>query len=178
MGITQALNSSLSGLRATQAGLSVIASNVANAQTPGYVRKSVDLSSVAAGDIGASVRVVGINRELDQYVQRQLRVESSGGAYADLRANFYSQLQQIYGQPGSDSALETVFNNFTNAVQSLVTSPDSSAARSLVLSSGQVLAQSLNGMTAQIQSLRGNAESGLADAVNTANDAMQKIADL
>jgi flagellar hook-associated protein 1 FlgK len=178
MSIAQALNSSLSGLRATQAGLALVASNVANAQTLGYVRKTVGLTAVAAGDTGGSVRVTSINRELDQYIQRQLRVESSGGAYADLRADFYKQLQQIYGEPGSDSALETVFNNFTGAVQSLVTSPDSAAARSIVLSSGQVLAQTLNGMTSRIQGLRGDAESGLADAVGTANNAMKKIAEL
>ena len=71
-----------------------------------------------------------------------------------------------------------MFNNFTSAVQSLATSPDSAAARSIVLSSAQVLTQSLNGMTADIQALRSDAEGGLADAVSTANNAMQKIAEL
>jgi flagellar hook-associated protein 1 FlgK len=47
-----------------------------------------------------------------------------------------------------------------------------------VLSSAQVLTQSLNGMTAQIQALRSDAEGGLANAVSTANTAMQKIAEL
>ena len=41
-----------------------------------------------------------------------------------------------------------------------------------------MLAQTLNSMTADIQALRGDAESGLADAVATANNAMQKIAEL
>ena len=127
-----------------------------------------------AGDAGTSVRVVGVNRELDQYLQSQLRIETSGGAYADLRSQFYSRLQAIYGDPSSDSSLESVFNNFTGSVQSLVTSPDSTAARSLVLSNAQVLAQTLNTATADIQTLRTDAESGLADAVATANDAMQQ----
>ena len=100
MSISQALNTSLSGLRATQAGLSLIASNVANAQTPGYVRKTLSLVTSAAGDAGGSVRVGAVNRELDQYLQRQLRVESAGGAYADLRADFYQRLQGLYGDPG------------------------------------------------------------------------------
>jgi flagellar hook-associated protein 1 FlgK len=178
MSITQALNTSLSGLKATQAGMSLIASNVANAQTPGYVRKTLDVASTTAGDAGSSVRVVGVNRELDLYVQSQLRTETSGGAYADLRANFYSQLQAVYGDPSSSASLESVFSGFTSAVQSLVTSPDSTAARSLVLSNAQVLAQTLNTATADIQTLRTNAEGNLADAVATANDAMQKIADL
>ena len=41
MSLRQALNTSLSGLRATQAGLSLVAANVANAETPGYVRKTM-----------------------------------------------------------------------------------------------------------------------------------------
>jgi flagellar hook-associated protein 1 FlgK len=176
MSLGQALSTSLSGLRATQAGLSLIASNIANAQTPGYVRKSLQLATTTAD--GNSVRIIGVNRELDQYLQRQLRVETSGGAYADLRAQFYQRLQAIYGQPGSDSALATVFNDFTSAVQALVTSPDSTAARTQVLSAAQVLAQALNGATADIQALRGDAEAGLADAVATANNAMQKIAEI
>jgi flagellar hook-associated protein 1 FlgK len=178
MSISQALATSLSGLRATQAGMSLIAANVANAQTPGYVRKSLDLAQTTSGIDGSSVRVAGVNRVLDQYLQSQLRVEVSGGAYADLRANFYEQLQGIYGDPNSNNSLESVFNTFAGAVQSLVTSPDSTAARSLVLSSAQVLAQTLNSTTANIQGLRENAENGLAEAVNSANDAIQKISDL
>jgi flagellar hook-associated protein 1 FlgK len=158
--------------------MSLIASNVANAQTPGYVRKTLDVATTTAGDAGSSVRVVGVNRELDQYIQSQLRTETSGGAYADLRASFYSQLQGVYGDPSSSASLESVFASFTSAVQSLVTSPDSTAARSLVLSNAQVLAQTLNTTTNGIQTLRTNAESSLSDAVATANEAMQKIADL
>ena len=37
MGLGQALTSAVSGLRITQSGLSLIASNIANAETPGYV---------------------------------------------------------------------------------------------------------------------------------------------
>ena len=176
MGITQALNTSLSGLRATQAGMALVASNVANAQTPGYVRKTLQLQTVAASELGGSVRVAGVAREFDQYIQRQLRVETSGGAYADLRAQFYSRIQGLLGAPGSDAALETVFNNFTNSLQALSTSPEAPAARSNVLSSAQVLAQHLNGLTTDIQALRGDAETGISDAISSANDALQKIA--
>src|SRR5262249_4632118 len=116
MSITQALNTSLSGLRATQAGMAIVASNVANAQTPGYVRKSLQLQAIAATATGSSVQVAAVTREFDQYIQRQLRVETAGGAYADLRAEFYSRIQTLLGAPGSDGSLETVFNNFTNSL--------------------------------------------------------------
>jgi flagellar hook-associated protein 1 FlgK len=178
MSLAHALATAVSGLRATQAGLAVVASNVANAETPGYVRKTSVQVSTATGDTGVSVRIAAVNRELDQYVQRQLRTETSGGAYADLRAQFYQRLQQTYGEPGSASALETVFNKFTTAVQALTTSPESSMARSEVLSAGQVLAQQLNSMTGDIQTLRTDAELGLSDVVGKANDAMQQIASI
>lgn len=178
MSLTQALNAAASGLRVTQSAMALVASNVANAQTPGYVRKTMQAETITSGDVGTSVRVGAIQRELDTYLQTQLRVESAGGAYADLRASFYDRLQQIYGDPSSDSALSSVFNNFTSSVQSLVTSPDSSAARSVVLSNAQVLAQTLNGMTTDLQALRAQAENGISDAVASANEAMAKIADL
>jgi flagellar hook-associated protein 1 FlgK len=176
MSLTQALNISASGLRAAQAGLALVSSNVANADTPGYVRKTLVQSVDGAGGYGAPVRVTGIDRELDAYVQRQLRVEMAGGAYADLRAQFYDRLQLLYGAPGSDTAVETVFNNFTSALQALATSPDSATTRAAAVSAAQVLAQRLNGMTADIQALRGDAEAGLADATANANAAMQGIA--
>jgi flagellar hook-associated protein 1 len=176
MSIGLALSNAMSGLRTTQTALSITASNVSNAQTPGYVRKSVSYQATAAGDVGGGVRVVAINRELDLYLQRQLRVELSGAGYAETRASFYQRLQSIYGQPGSSSSLETLFNDFTNAIQSLITSPESPSARSVVLSAAQVLAQTLNGMSADIQSLRSDAEGGISDAVGMANIAMEKIA--
>ena len=176
MGLSQALATASSGLRATQSGLTLIASNVANAQTPGYVRKTLVQATTSAGEGSIGVRVSAINRELDSYLQRQFRVEMAGGGYADLRAQFYTRLQQLYGQPGAPSSLETLFNNLTDALQNLSTSPESVSARSLALSSAQVLTEQLNSMTTDIQALRSDAERGLADATAAANDAMQRIA--
>lgn len=178
MSLSQALATAVTGLRASQAGISIVAANVANAETPGYVRKTPVQVATAAGDLGVSVRVAAVSRELDQYVQRQMRVESSGASYADLRAQFYDRLQNVYGVPGADSTLETVYNKFTSALQNLTTSPDSPSARTAVLSAAQVLTQQLNSMTGQVQGLRTDAELGLADSVRNANDAMQRIAQL
>src|SRR4029078_2248023 len=119
MGLSQALSTAVSGLRVAQTGMTLVAANVANAETPGYIRKTVDQVASATGGTGLSVRASAINRALDLYVQRQLRTETSGGAYADLRAQFYQRLQQMYGDPGSETSLETVFNKFSTALQGL-----------------------------------------------------------
>jgi flagellar hook-associated protein 1 FlgK len=178
MSLTQALATATSGLRAAQAGLSITSANVANADTPGYIRKVPVQVAISAGALGVSVRVGAVNRELDQYIQRQLRLESSGATYATTRAQYYDRLQDIYGVPGSESTLESAYNDFLSALHGLATSPDQAASRGAVLHSGQVLAQQLNTMSTDVQNLRGEAEFGLADSVTRANDAMQHIAEL
>src|SRR6202035_223980 len=176
MSLGSALATAMSGLRANQAALSIVSSNVANAQTPGYVTESVNQVEVATGDTGASVSVIGINRQLNQFVQAQLRSETSGGAYADQMANVLTQLQSVYGTPGSAGSLETAFSNFTTAVQSLSTTSGTSSSQIAAVSAAQALAQQLNATTQGIQTLRTNAEQDLNISVGQANADMQQIA--
>ena len=61
MGLSQALATAMSGLRATQAALSLVGSNVANAETPGYIRKTVNQVAGTTGDFGSSVLINGVN---------------------------------------------------------------------------------------------------------------------
>jgi flagellar hook-associated protein 1 FlgK len=176
MSLIQALATSLSGLSATQANLAVVAGNVASAQTPGYVARSAVQVATTYGDGSEAVRIASINRLLDQFVQQQLRTETSGGAYADLRAGFYQQLQQVYGPPGSDTRLDAVFNKFTTAVQGLATSPSSTSAQGATINAAQALAQQLNSTTSSIQALRSRADQGIAGDVQQANEALKQVA--
>jgi flagellar hook-associated protein 1 FlgK len=176
MSLSDALSIAMSGLRANQAAMSLVSSNVANAETPGYVRKTLDQVTIDSGSYGSNVRIVGVNRELDQYIQAQLRTETSGAGYASLRSNFLQQLQSIYGNPGSVGTLEDAFNGLTTAVQALSTSADSQSARIGVINAANVLASQLNSMTQGIQALRGAAEDGISNSVNTANNLMSQIA--
>src|SRR5258706_16302788 len=100
MGLSSALATAMSGLSANQAALSIVSSNIANAQTPGYVIQKVNQVELPSGSVGSGVQVTGVSRELDQYVQSQLRTETSGGAYADQTSNILGQLQNVYGTPG------------------------------------------------------------------------------
>jgi flagellar hook-associated protein 1 FlgK len=179
MSLSSALSTAMAGLRANQAALGIVSSNVANARTPGYVAQSANQVELAGGaGNGASVRVDGVNRQLDQYIQAQLRTETSGGAYADQIANILSQLQNVYGTPGQAGTLETAFSNFTTAVQALSASSGSNSAQSSVLSAAQSLAQQLNATTRGIQTLRSNVEQDIGVSVGQANVAMNQIAQL
>lgn len=178
MSLGSALAIAMSGLRANQAGLSIVSSNIANSQTPGYVAEGTNQVQVLSGDYGASVSVTGVNRALDQFVQSQLRTETSGGAYADQMASVLSQLQTMYGTPGQAGSLETAYSNFTTAVQALSTTSGSSSSQITAVTAAQNLAQQLNSTSQGIQTLRTNAEQDLGISVGQANAAMTKIAQI
>jgi flagellar hook-associated protein 1 len=178
MSLGSALATAMSGLRANQAALSIVSSNIANAQTPGYITQRVNQVETTTGDTGSSVSVTGVNRELNQFVQTQLRSETAGGAYADQMASVLTQLQSVYGTPGDAGTLETAYSNFTTALQSLSTSSGSSSAQISAVTSAQSLAQQLNATTQGIQTLRSNAEQDINISVGQANAAMTQIAQI
>jgi flagellar hook-associated protein 1 FlgK len=174
MSLTQALNAATAGLQVTQQGLSVIAGNVANAQTPGYVRKTIDQLETAAGT-SIGVRSGAIGRQLDKLIQTQLRTQTSGASFADQLSSLYQQLQDVYGTPGSSTGLDTLFNGFTSALQGVAGDPSSFSAQSTAINAAQVLAQQINAMSGGIQSLRGSAEQGISADVQAANNALQQV---
>src|ERR1700675_5151215 len=178
MSLGSALAIAMSGLRANQSALSIVSSNIANAQTPGYVSEGINQVAEATGDVCSSVRVTGVNRSLDQFVQSQLRSETSGGAYADQTASVLTQLQSVYGTPGAAGSLETAFSNFTTALQSLSTTSGTSSSQISAATAAQSLVQQLNATTQGIQTLRSNAEQDLNISVGQANTAMSQIAQL
>ncbi len=178
MGLSSALATAMSGLRANQAALSIISSNISNSQTPGYVAQSPNQIEVASGDFGSTVTTTGVNRQLDLFVQNQLRTETGGGAYATQTSNILTQLQSVYGTPGGEGTLETALNNFTTSLQSLSGSPGNFSAQGVALSSAQSLAQQLNSTTQGIQSLRSNVAQDIGNSAAQANVDMSQIAQL
>jgi flagellar hook-associated protein 1 FlgK len=179
MSLSQALSVALAGVHVTQQGLSVIAGNVANANTPGYVEESIAPVEVAVGgNSGTSVDSTGINRNLNTLLQSQLWTESSGGSYANTASQLYQQLQQVYGTPGSSSSFDAVYNNFTGAMQALSTGPSSYSNQAAVIGAAQQLTQNLNAMTNSVQQLRSQAEAGIATDVQTVNGALAQIANI
>jgi flagellar hook-associated protein 1 FlgK len=176
MGLSSALASAVAGLRANQAALSITSANVANANTPGYVAQSVNQVEVASGSSGASVLVTGVTRDIDQFIQGQLRTETGGASYANQISNILGQLQSIYGTPGGTGTLETAYNNFTSAIQALQTNTTGLSAQTTALSAAQTLAQTINATSQGIQTLRTNVNQDISNSVAQVNTDLQQIA--
>lgn len=169
MGLSTSLNTAIGGLNAAQVGIGVVSQNVANAGTTGYVRRTVSTADSLTG-LTVGVQSTQVQRLLDKIVQHQLWQEASGAAYTSTRASSLSNLDKLYGAPGSATALDTIFNKFTGALQSLQNDPSSYSLRSQVIDNATQLARQLNTLSSGVQALRSQAETGIASAVGKVND--------
>ncbi len=175
MGLSTALNSSLSGLRITQSQMEVVSQNIANVDSVGYSRRKLNVVQNLSGATTSGVRNAGIQRQLDALVQKQLRTETSGAAFTDVKARYGEQLDRLFGEPGKAGSLDSIVNSFASALQTLTTNPSDFTARAQVISNAQQLAGQLNGLTGDIQTLRNNAETNISAGVTRVNELLQNI---
>jgi flagellar hook-associated protein 1 FlgK len=174
MGLSTSLNTAVAGLNATQIGIGVVSQNVANADKPGYVRRQVStVDSLAGNTVGT--HTTAVQRLLDVIVQRQLWQETSGAAYTATRADALSSLDRLYGAPGSTTALDSVYNRFTGALQALQNDPSSYSLRTGVIDAANELAGRLNGLSDGVQALRQQAEAGIGNAVTQVNSLLNSL---
>jgi len=146
-----AIQNALSGLQAAQTSLSVISSNISNAQTPGYSRETVPLQLRTVGGTGAGVSVGLTQRQVDDSLARSARSQDTTASAASTTDSYLQQVQSLFGQVNGGDSLGDVFNNFSGALQTLATSPNDPVAQQNAVAVGQNMAQKLNEMSSGIQ---------------------------
>lgn len=171
-----ALNTSTAGLKLTQAQLGIVSQNIANAGTVGYVRRTLDPVTTGPGNSGVATGT--ISRSIDAAALKQLRLETSGAAYTTVLSSVLTQVDKLYGTPGSSTSLDGLVNGFSSALQSLAADPTSSAARSAVVTSASSLASQIGSIAGSVQDLRSAMESQLSQDTTQANQLLKSIADL
>ncbi len=73
MSLTVSLNSAIAALSVTQSQMQIVSSNVANATTEGYTRKTAAPQTLVVNGVGSGVQLAEIERTVDQNLLRQLR---------------------------------------------------------------------------------------------------------
>ncbi|MEM8812292.1 MAG: flagellar hook-associated protein FlgK [Pseudomonadota bacterium] len=179
MGLSTALNAAVLGLRFNQTQTEVISGNVSNAGTVGYTRKTVSgIATLDGSGNTTGVRAGQIQRQLDLEVQRQLREAVPGSTYADHTADIAARLDALYGGPGDPGSLDALFNDFSQVLQELSSSPEDPTLRNAVLSDAQVLAGKINSVSDGIQDIRDEQETAIGNTVDRINDLLTDIAEL
>jgi flagellar hook-associated protein 1 FlgK len=136
--MTDLLAIGAAGVRAFQAALTQVGDNVANADTPGYVRRSVRLATggadagaplLRASGGGGGVTTGGIDRASDGLATNGARVAAGDHARFAARSDWLERLQTVV--TGSD--LDARLGGFFDAGTDLAAAPTSAAARTIFL---------------------------------------------
>lgn len=178
MSISGSLSNALSGLTAAARAADVVSSNVANALTPGYGRRELELSARSIAGVGAGVKVDGVSRDVDQLVLADRRLADAGAAEAEQYAAFNLKLEDAIGLPGDLNSLNGRIAALEAALTEAASRPDSDARLQATVDAADALAMKFNATSDAIQSLRKDADTGIAQQVDLLNDRLTKIADL
>ena len=171
-----ALSTAAAGLKVTQAAIGVVSQNIANVGTTGYVKRTLTTVAEGLGNSGVSVGTIG--RTLDDAALKQLRLETSGASYTATVADVRTQLDKLYGTPGTSTALDGVVNDFALSLQVLAADPTSAPARSTVVSTAGNLASKIGTIAEGVQALRSATENQLSNDTNSASGLLSSIANL
>ena len=102
MSINSILNIGTSGLNAAQANMKVIADNIANVDTPGYVRKVVDQSALVSNRGGAGVDVARIRRAANAFLEAAGYGAAADSAKMKVVSDLVDRAQSLFGDPTAD----------------------------------------------------------------------------
>jgi len=178
MTLSRALNASNSGLSASALRAEVTAGNVANASTPGYVRRNVLTVENIVGGRGNGVRIAGISRSQDIQLLGARREADSAHARANQTATAYSALERALGAPGSGYGIFSSFEGFESAIREAALTPESPALQSQVLATAQSISQEFNSLWNTAQGIGEDADAAIIRDVGTVNAALARIVSL
>ena len=184
MSLDIARSIAFSGLSATSVQISVTSSNISNADTTGYTKKSANQSSSVTNGVGTGVTVTGITSTVDKLLLKSLVGADSELGAADTTNTYLTSLQKLYGSISSsdDSSSGTSLANsiasLESALSSLASTPNSASLQSNVVSALDDVASQLRETSSGIQKLRSDADQDIASSIDDVNADLQQIADL
>lgn len=178
MSLTAALSSALSGLTVTARRAEVISTNVANATTPGYVRRELAVSSRILGDAGNGVRADGITRLDDPLLTADRRIAGSDAGARDLLADFAARMEAAFGTTEDTGSLSARLNVLEAALIAASGQPSSEARLAAVADAARGLAARFRQASDMVQTARQAADTRLASEVDALNTALSQVHDL
>lgn len=178
MSLNLILNTASSGLSVAQQQLRVVSDNVANVNTPGYVRKIADQVSLTSQGVGSGVDIARVRLATDRFLQAASLNAGAEAARQGVRYELYDRIQSLFGDPGGNSGffsqIDGVFSSFAAAAEDPVSSP----RRQDALFKAQALFDEASRISGQIQAVREDADGRIQSAVEKANSLLEQIENL
>lgn len=174
-------SASLSGMNAAQYGLSSTQHNIANANTPGYTKQSIMVTSrtaqaTGAGFVGQGVDVTGVVRSYDQFLTGQVRQVQSQASYLTSYLSSMTQVDNLLSN--STSGVSAAVQGFYDAMNGLANNPESIPARQTVLSSAQAAVNNFQAVDQNLTDIANSLTGQISGSVQTVNTYATQIANL
>jgi len=178
MSLSSILSSANSGLMAAQTGLRTVSDNIANINSPGYVRKVIDQAPLVAGGMGSGVTVTQIRRAADQFLQRASLNATASAAEAGVTATAMDRAQALFGNPGDSSSFFTRLDDVYAAFTAASTDAASSIRRDQAIDRVTDFLNEASRISTTLQAMGVEADSQIAAAVERTNQLLKQIDDL
>jgi len=182
MSLNSVMDTSLSAMFMSQAGLATTSHNIANADRPGYSRQENILTSRAAlklpyGVIGMGVDVARIRRAQDEFLLSSLRVQTARReSYGAVDDTLY-EIENILGSVDNDH-LGNAISTFFNAWSDLATPPSDPSLKESVLSAAQSLVTDFHTTSSSLDDLARSIDQRIAGEIESLNRYARQVADL
>ena len=178
MSISHAISAAQSGLGVSGLRADIVATNVANASTPGYVRRSGLLGETLVGQRSAGVHAAGIARSTDAALTSQRMALTSDVSQASVLASTWQTLSARLGDTAEGAGLFSMMSQFETALSEAATAPESSAQLSAVLDAADTLVSEFHDLSRLVSVQRMEADREVSEGVAVVNRALQQIEDL
>ena len=176
------INIGLKSLLASQANLETIGHNLSNANTAGYSRQSLNVSSASPVRLrgllqGTGVSADTITRTVDSILQGRISSQVSSLGRIGARMETISNVESFLGGT-SESGMPALFKKMFQSFASLSTAPEDSVLRTGAVQSSVGVTTSLNQAAGNVQSLQRNVFLQMDATVEEVNALARRISDL
>jgi flagellar hook-associated protein 1 FlgK len=165
-------------LRAMQIGLQVVGNNIANANTPGYIRQEAiyvpaPVQRLGKLVLGLGVQVDSIVQKLDEFVQERLVGARGDRASAEVQEQVYRDIEGILNELSDDIDLSSALTGFFNAIDQVMQDPGNLGTRNLAVEKGVALTENFGNLNSRVF----NIQTQLNERVVAATDEINNLAE-
>jgi flagellar hook-associated protein 1 FlgK len=174
------LSTGVSGLLASQVGLSTVGHNISNVNTAGYTRQTTTFNArtpeFSGGYyVGQGADAISVQRAYSQFLTQSVWSASSGQS----RASQYANLTASVNNAVSGSAnLQTALDGFFGSVSDVANAPIDTASRQAMIGKANTLVATFKSLSSQFQQLDQQTNQQISASVDSINSLAKSIADL
>ena len=189
MSLFGALYVGTSGLQSSQEALNVVAHNVTNTDTQGYVRQQVsyntreynsltkDITGVSQKQTGLGVYIAEVRQVRDRFVDESYRNQYGRQGFYDISSDAIEEIQEVMGELDGPIFYESM-NSIWSAIEELAKDPDSEVCQSMLIQYAQSFVEAAHNVYKDYSDYQDKLNSKIKDSVDRINELGNKIYDL